>query len=105
MARMDGDRRDQGYGDDAFVRVDDEGVPRLRGSGFLVCRLWAWHRKGITVAEIRGAYPWMTRCQVLGALTWCYLEPGGREAVEADLARISRPSSAWPPPSARTMSG
>lgn len=49
-----------------------------------VRRLWAWHRKGVTVATLVKRYPQLGWAVVLDALSFAY---DNEEIVEADLDR------------------
>lgn len=69
------------------VEVRDDllaGSPVVRGSRVPVRRLWAWHRKGISVETLVKRYPSLGWAKVLGALAFAY---DNEELVEADLDR------------------
>lgn len=60
------------------------GSPCVRGTKIPVRRLWAWHRRGITVETLLKRYPQLGPARVLDALAFAY---DNTELVEADLAR------------------
>ena len=60
------------------------GSPIVRGSRVPVRRLWAWHRKGVTVETLIKRYPSLGPARVLGALSFAY---DHQELMAADLAR------------------
>lgn len=60
------------------------GSPIVRGSRVPVRRLWAWHRKGVTVETLVKRYPSLGWAKVLGSLAFAY---DNQELVEADLER------------------
>lgn len=60
------------------------GSPVVRGTRVPVRRLWAWHRKGVTVETLVKRYPSLGWAKVLGALAFAY---DNQDVVEADLAR------------------
>lgn len=60
------------------------GSPVVRGSRVPVRRLWAWHRRGITVETLLKRYPQLGPASILDALSFAY---DNYELVEADLAR------------------
>ena len=69
------------------VEVRDDllaGSPVVRGSRVPVRRLWAWHRKGVTVETLVKRYPSLGPARVLGALAFAY---DNQELLTADLAR------------------
>ncbi len=60
------------------------GSPVVRGTRVPVRRLWAWHRKGVSVETLVKRYPSLGWAKVLGALAFAY---DNQELIEADLAR------------------
>jgi uncharacterized protein (DUF433 family) len=60
------------------------GSPVIRGTRVPVRRLWAWHRKGVSVETLVKRYPSLGWAKVLGGLAFAY---DNQELVEADLAR------------------
>src|SRR5215813_7587947 len=60
------------------------GSPCVRGTKVPVRRLWAWHRRGISVETLLKRYPQLGPARVLDALAFAY---DNTELVEADLAR------------------
>jgi uncharacterized protein (DUF433 family) len=69
------------------VEVRDElmnGSPIVRGTKVPVRRLWAWHRKGVSVETLVKRYPALGPARVLGALSFAY---DNQELMAADLAR------------------
>jgi uncharacterized protein (DUF433 family) len=60
------------------------GSPVVRGTKVPVRRLWAWHRKGVTVETLVKRYPSLGWAKVLGALAFAY---DNQALVEADLER------------------
>jgi uncharacterized protein (DUF433 family) len=48
------------------------GSPIVRGTNVLVRRLWAWHRKGVTVETLVKRYPKLGPAKVLDALAFAY---------------------------------
>lgn len=69
------------------VEVRDDllaGSPFVRGSRVPVRRLWAWHRKGVSVETLVKRYPSLGWAKVLGGLAFAY---DNEELVEADLDR------------------
>ncbi len=69
------------------VEVRDDllaGSPVVKGTKVPVRRLWAWHRKGVTVETLVKRYPTLGWAKVLGALAFAY---DNQDLVEADLAR------------------
>ena len=60
------------------------GSPVVRGTKVPVRRLWAWHRKGVTVETLVKRYPSIGPAKVLCALAFAY---DNEDLVEADLAR------------------
>lgn len=65
--------------DDVFA-----GSPLVRGTKVPVRRLWAWHRKGVTVETLVKRYPSLGPAKVLDALAFAY---DNEQLLEADLAR------------------
>jgi uncharacterized protein (DUF433 family) len=69
------------------VEVRDDllaGSPVVRGTRVPVRRLWAWHRKGVSVETLIKRYPKLGPSKVLGALAFAY---DNQELMSADLAR------------------
>lgn len=69
------------------VEVRDDllgGSPVVRGTRVPVRRLWAWHRKGVSVETLVKRYPSLGWAKVLGGLAFAY---DNEELVEADLDR------------------
>lgn len=69
------------------VEVRDDllgGSPVVRGSRVPVRRLWAWHRKGVSVETLVKRYASLGWENVLGGLAFAY---ANEELIEADLAR------------------
>ena len=60
------------------------GSPVVKGTRVPVRRLWAWHRKGVSVETLVKRYPSLGWAKVLGALAFAY---DNEELVEADLDR------------------
>jgi uncharacterized protein (DUF433 family) len=60
------------------------GSPVVQGSRVPVRRLWAWHRKGVSVETLVKRYPALGWAKVLDALAFAY---DNEELVEADLDR------------------
>jgi uncharacterized protein (DUF433 family) len=60
------------------------GSPVVKGTRVPVRRLWAWHRKGVSVETLVKRYPALGWAKVLGALAFAY---DNEELVEADLDR------------------
>ncbi len=60
------------------------GSPIIRGTKVPVRRIWAWHRKGVTVETLVKRYPQIGPARVLAALAFCY---DNQAVVEADLER------------------
>lgn len=60
------------------------GSPIVRGSRVPVRRLWAWHRKGVSVETLVKRYPSLGWAKVLDGLAFAY---DNEELVEADLDR------------------
>ncbi len=60
------------------------GSPVVKGTKVPVRRLWAWHRKGVSVETLVKRYPSLGWAKVLGALAFAY---DNQELVEADLER------------------
>ncbi len=72
------------------VEVRDDllaGSPVVRGTRVPVRRLWAWHRKGVSVETLIKRYPTLGPARVLGALSFAY---DNQELLAADLAREAR---------------
>ncbi|MDB4947223.1 MAG: hypothetical protein JWP97_6757 [Labilithrix sp.] len=63
------------------------GSPVVRGTKVPVRRLWAWHRKGVTVETLIKRYPQLGPAKVLGALAFAY---DNQDVLEADLDREQR---------------
>jgi uncharacterized protein (DUF433 family) len=69
------------------VEVRDDllgGSPVLRGSRVPVRRLWAWHRKGVSVETLVKRYPALGWAKVLAGLAFAY---DNEVLIEADLDR------------------
>lgn len=69
------------------VEVRDDvlgGSPTVRGSKVPVRRLWAWHRRGVSVETLLKRYPALGPGRVLDALAFAY---DNSDLVEADLTR------------------
>ncbi len=69
------------------VEVRDDllaGSPVVRGTRVPVRRLWAWHRKGVTVETLVKRYPSIGPAKVLCALAFAY---DNQDLMAADLAR------------------
>lgn len=69
------------------VEVSDDllsGSPIVSGSRVPVRRLWAWHRKGVSVESLVRRYPSLGWEKVLGALAFAY---ANEALIEADLDR------------------
>ena len=60
------------------------GSPVVKGTRVPVRRLWAWHRKGVSVETLVKRYPSLGWAKVLGGLAFAY---DNEELVEADLDR------------------
>jgi uncharacterized protein (DUF433 family) len=60
------------------------GSPVVAGSRLPVRRLWAWHRKGVSIETLVKRYPAIGWERLLGALAFAY---ANEELVEADLDR------------------
>ncbi len=60
------------------------GSPVVKGSKVPVRRLWAWHRRGVTVETLLKRYPQLGPARILDALAFAY---DNTELVEADLTR------------------
>lgn len=60
------------------------GSPVIRGTKVPVRRLWAWHRKGVSVETLVKRYPALGWAKVLGGLAFAY---DNEDLVEADLDR------------------
>lgn len=70
------------------VRIDIlAGSPIVRGTKVPVRRLWAWHRKGVTVETLVKRYASMSPAKVLDALAFAY---DNQDVMDADLARERR---------------
>lgn len=72
------------------VEVRDDllaGSPVVRGTRVPVRRLWAWHRKGVSVETLVKRYPALGPARVLGALSFAY---DNQELMAADLAREAK---------------
>lgn len=59
----------------------------MRGTKVPVRRLWAWHRKGVTVETLVKRYPAVGPAKVLCALAFAY---DNQDVVDADLERERR---------------
>jgi uncharacterized protein (DUF433 family) len=69
------------------VEVRDDvlgGSPVVRGTRVPVRRLWAWHRKGVTVETLVKRYPSLGWSKVLSGLAFAY---DNEALIEADLDR------------------
>lgn len=60
------------------------GSPVVRSTKVPVRRLWAWHRKGVTVETLIKRYPQLGPAKVLCALAFAY---DNQDVLEADLER------------------
>ena len=60
------------------------GSPVIKGTKVPVRRLWAWHRKGVSVETLVKRYPALGWAKVLGGLAFAY---DNEDLVEADLDR------------------
>lgn len=60
------------------------GSPVVRGTKVPIRRLWAWHRRGVTVETLVKRYPSLGPAKVLCALAFAY---DNEALVEADLDR------------------
>ena len=60
------------------------GSPVVCGTKVPVRRLWAWHRKGVTVETLIKRYPQLGPAKVLCVLAFAY---DNQDLMEADLAR------------------
>jgi len=60
------------------------GSPTVAGSKVPVRRLWAWHRRGVTVETLLKRYPQLGPARILDALAFAY---DNQDLVEADLTR------------------
>ncbi len=60
------------------------GSPLVRGTKVPVRRLWAWHRRGVTVETLVKRYPALGPAKVLCALAFAY---DNQDVLEADLER------------------
>lgn len=60
------------------------GSPMVRGTPVPVRRLWAWHRKGVSVETLVKRYPILGWPKVLDALAFAY---DNEDLIEDDLAR------------------
>ena len=63
------------------------GSPVVRGTKVPVRRLWAWHRKGVSVETLVKRYPALGPARVLCALAFAY---DNQELLAADLERERR---------------
>lgn len=63
---------------------DHAGSPLLRGTKIPVRRLWAWHKKGVTVETLVKRYPGVGWARVLDGLAFAY---DNEALIEADLNR------------------
>ncbi len=63
------------------------GSPLVRGTRVPVRRLWAWHRKGVTIETLVKRYPALGPARVLDAMAFAY---DNQELLEADLERERR---------------
>ena len=61
-----------------------EGSPVVRGSRVPVRRLWAWHRRGVTVETLMKRYPQLGPARILDSLAFAY---DNTELIELDLSR------------------
>lgn len=78
------------------VRLDIyAGSPVVRSSKVPVRRLWAWHRKGVTIETLVKRYPALGPARVLDALSFAY---DNQELLEADLERERALLDEDPPP-------
>ncbi len=80
------------------VEVRDDrmgGSPLVRGTPVPVRRLWAWHRKGVSVETLVKRYPTLGWPKVLGALAFAY---DNEDVVEADIDRERALLDAQPRP-------
>jgi len=69
------------------VEVRDDlqnGSPVIAGTRIHVRRIWAWHRRGVSVETLLRRYPSLRPEFVLDALAFAY---GNQELIGADLAR------------------
>lgn len=68
------------------------GSPVVAGTRVPVRRLWAWHRKGVSVKHLVERYPSLGWAKVLDALSFAY---DNEDLIEADLhlerALVERP--------------
>lgn len=60
------------------------GSPVIRGTKVPVRRIWAWHRKGVTVETLVKRYPHLGPAKVLAALAFSY---DNQDVVDADMER------------------
>jgi uncharacterized protein (DUF433 family) len=60
------------------------GSPVVEGTRVPVRRLWAWHRRGVSVETLFKRYPQLGPAKILDALAFAY---DNAELVEADLSR------------------
>jgi uncharacterized protein (DUF433 family) len=60
-----------------------DGSPCVIGTKVPVRRLWAWHRRGISVETLLKRYPQLGPARILDALAFAY---DNTDVVEADLA-------------------
>ena len=61
-----------------------DGVPLVSTSKVPVRRLWAWHRRGVTIDTLIKRYPTLGPARVLDALSFAY---DNQDLIDADLAR------------------
>jgi uncharacterized protein (DUF433 family) len=66
------------------IAVDHTGTPIIEGTRVPVRRIWAWHRKGVTVETLLRRYPSLKPSQVITALAFAY---DNQDLIAADLAR------------------
>lgn len=60
------------------------GSPHVRGTRVPVRRLWAWHRRGVSVETLLKRYPQLGPARVLDALAFAF---DNADLILADLAR------------------
>ena len=63
---------------------ESDGSPMVRGTPVPVRRLWAWHKRGISVDVLLKRYPTLGPAKVLDALSFAF---DNLALIEADLAR------------------
>lgn len=63
------------------------GSPVIRGTKVPVRRMWAWHRKGVTVETLIKRYPQLGPAKVLDALAFSY---DNQDVIDADMERERR---------------